>query len=130
MFWHIVISFSFLILTPWNPEWWNQSLFCLMIFSRYITNILFVHLLQIYFTAPLSNFSLRYWHLRRFMPLYPNTTNIAKITRSTGPTSAQIAIFKSFVSIKYHVICSQYLAIIYQYLVLMINLYCLALYTQ
>ena len=40
MFWHIVISFPFLILTPWNHEWWNQSLFCLMIFCRYITNIL------------------------------------------------------------------------------------------
>ena len=36
MFWHIVISFPFLIWTPWNHEWGNQSLFCLMIFCRYI----------------------------------------------------------------------------------------------
>ena len=46
MFWHIVISFPFLIITPWNHEWWKESLLCLMIYCRYITNILSVHLLQ------------------------------------------------------------------------------------
>ena len=34
MFWHTVISFLFLVLIPWNHEWWNQSLSCLMIFVR------------------------------------------------------------------------------------------------
>ena len=57
MFWHIVISIPFLILTPWNHEWWNQSLFCLMIFCRYITNILSVHLLQFYSVLPLFQMS-------------------------------------------------------------------------
>ena len=38
--------------TPWNHEWWNQSLLCLMIFCRYITNILSVHLLQFYSAPP------------------------------------------------------------------------------
>ena len=51
--------------------------------------------LQIYSAAhfQMSGY-IRYWHLRRFMLLYPNTTNIAKITRTTGPTPAPIAIFK------------------------------------
>ena len=48
----IVISFPFLIRTPWNHECWNQSLLCLMIFCRYITNILSVHLLQFYSGPP------------------------------------------------------------------------------
>ena len=28
MFWHTVISFLFLVLIPWNHEWWKQSLSC------------------------------------------------------------------------------------------------------